>query len=131
VRFHSALILNAVVKEIEPGVVCRRFDIEPDDLSKLQELASSYAARVTVFSEHLGFQHLHALLAQFQLRLESGVSKQVHPPLPFPTPSLSAATGRFTPLNALSLAFTSPAVIVVGVGQAAVAGASQARTSLV
>ncbi|XP_050296829.1 DNA polymerase theta isoform X2 [Anthonomus grandis grandis] len=76
-RFFVALALQDLVNEIPLGDVCAKFNCNRGMLQSLQQSASTFAGMVTSFSRQLGWASVEILLAQFQDRMQFGVSRDL------------------------------------------------------
>lgn len=76
-RFFVALALQDLVNEIPLANVCAKFNCNRGMLQSLQQSASSFAGMVTSFSRQLGWSSVEILLAQFQDRMQFGVSRDL------------------------------------------------------
>ncbi|ENN73478.1 hypothetical protein YQE_09903, partial [Dendroctonus ponderosae] len=76
-RFFVALALQDLVNEVPLATVCAKFNCNRGMLQSLQQSASTFAGMVTAFSKQLGWASLEILLAQFQDRMQFGVSRDL------------------------------------------------------
>ena len=76
-RFFAALALLEVIEEVPIDQIATRFSTNRGQLQSLQSSASSYAGQVSVFCQRLGFSALGLLLSDLQVRLFSGVNKEL------------------------------------------------------
>lgn len=76
-RFYTALALQDLVNEIPLNEVAKNFNCNRGLLQSLQQSASSFAGMVTTFSRTLGWSTVEILVAQFQERLQFGVSRDL------------------------------------------------------
>ncbi|KAK5650782.1 hypothetical protein RI129_001811 [Pyrocoelia pectoralis] len=76
-RFFTALALQDLVNEIPITDVAMKFGCSRGMLQSLQQSASSFAGMLTTFSRQLGWSSMEVLIAQFQDRLQFGVSRDL------------------------------------------------------
>uniref|UniRef100_A0A6P7GLT1 DNA polymerase theta n=1 Tax=Diabrotica virgifera virgifera TaxID=50390 RepID=A0A6P7GLT1_DIAVI len=76
-RFFVALALQDLVNEKPLSWVCQKFNCNRGMLQSLQQSSSSFAGMVTSFSKQLGWNSIELLLAQFQERMQFGVSRDL------------------------------------------------------
>lgn len=76
-RFYTALALQDLVNEVPLNEVATKFNCNRGMLQSLQQSASSFAGMVTSFSRQLGWSSVEILVAQFQDRLQFGVSRDL------------------------------------------------------
>lgn len=76
-RFFVALVLQDLVNEVPLSEVCAKYNCNRGVLQSLQQSASTFAGMVTSFSRQLGWSSVEILLAQFQDRLQFGVSRDL------------------------------------------------------
>lgn len=76
-RFFVALVLQDLVNEVPLSEVCAKYKCNRGVLQSLQQSASTFAGMVTSFSRQLGWSSVEILLAQFQDRLQFGVSRDL------------------------------------------------------
>ena len=76
-RFFAALALLESIEEVPIDQIAKKYSTNRGLLQSLQTAASSYAGQVAVFCERLGFRTLELLLSDLQIRLFSGVQKEL------------------------------------------------------
>ena len=76
-RFIAALALLESIEEVPIDRIANKYSTNRGLLQSLQTAASSYAGQVAVFCERLGFRTLGLLLSDLQVRLFSGVQKEL------------------------------------------------------
>lgn len=76
-RFFVALALQDLVNEVPLATVCAKFNCNRGMLQSLQQSASTFAGMVTAFSKQLGWASVEILFAQFQDRMQFGVSRDL------------------------------------------------------
>ncbi|XP_066246026.1 DNA polymerase theta-like [Euwallacea similis] len=76
-RFFVSLVLQDLVNEVPLMDVCLKFNCNRGMLQSLQQSAATFAGMVTAFSRQLGWSSVEILLAQFQDRLQFGVSRDL------------------------------------------------------
>eukprot|EP00116_Pleurobrachia_bachei_P000092 sb/3460354/ len=76
-RFFAALALLDVIGEMPIDAVATKYKTNRGLLQSLQTSASSYAGQVAVFCEKLAYSTLSVLLSDLQVRLFSGVPREL------------------------------------------------------
>lgn len=76
-RFYTALALQDLVSETPLNEVAHKYNCPRGLLQSLQQSAASFAGMVTAFSRQLGWATVEILVAQFQDRLQFGVSREL------------------------------------------------------
>ncbi|KAF5305477.1 hypothetical protein FQA39_LY01568 [Lamprigera yunnana] len=76
-RFFTALALQDLVNEVPVIEVANKFGCSRGMLQSLQQSSSTFAGMLTTFSRQLGWSSMEILIAQFQDRLQFGVSRDL------------------------------------------------------